>query len=63
MPDKSPEEPIEEVLARLYASVHFIPELTPDVLDLHQVTDEATMAMADADAFLERVMRPAKTSI
>ncbi len=63
MPDKSPEEPIEEVLARLYAFVLVVPELTPDVLDcldLNQVTDEALLAIADAQAFLERVTRRSK---
>ena len=60
MPDKSPEEPIEEVLARLYAFVQFASEPPCDVLDLDHATDEATVAIADAQAFLERVTRRSK---
>lgn len=60
MPDKPVKESIEELLARLYALAHFVPEFPIDVLDLNQVTDEETMAMADADAFLERVTRRSK---
>ncbi len=60
MTDKPTREPIEEVLARLYAFVQFVPEPTFDVLDLNQVTDEAVLAIADAQAFVERVIRSAK---
>ena len=60
MPDTFPEEPIEEVLARLYAFVQFASEPPCDVLDLDQATDKATVAIADAQAFLERVTRRSK---
>lgn len=60
MTDKSPDEPVDEVLARLYAFVHLFSEPPCDVLDLNQATDEAVTAMADAQAFLERVTRGAK---
>ena len=61
MPDTFPEEPIEEVLARLYAFVQFASEPACDVLDLDQVTDDETVvAIADAQAFLERVTRRSK---
>ena len=60
MPNKPVQESIEELLARLYALAHVAPEFPVDVLDLNQVTDEATTAMADADAFLERATRRSK---
>ncbi len=60
MTDKPTQEPIEEVLARLYAFVQFVPEPPFDVLDLNQVMNEAVLAIADAQAFVERVIRSAK---
>ena len=60
MPDKPVQESIEELLARLYTLAQFVPEFPVDMLDLNQVTDEETTAMADADAFLERATRRSK---